>query len=443
MIDRTALAPRTAFPDGFLLGCASAAHQIEGGLDNDWTRMESGVPGAIHDGSVSGAACDSWNRWRDDLRICAEELHNNGHRFSVEWSRIEPHEGVFNHEALRHYAEMARTCREMGMEPVVTLHHFTLPLWLADQGGVIAPSAPRVFARFAAAVAEALGEHVTWWVTINEPSVYAVLSHMFGAFPPQRTSFRECLAACEGLLRMHAGAAAAIRAVARRRGWDPRISIAHHERRLLPARRWSPLDRAAALMPDFLFNRWFLRSCAAGRNLPPVGHGERVPGLGGSLDYLGLNYYTEELMTFDLHAAATTFGRPTPIPGLPRDTFGNTIDAQGLRRGIDALWSEFGLPIMITENGVADGDDELRGDYIRDHLAVVLDALSSGVDVRGYFHWTQLDNFEWAEGYAQKFGLYAVDRDTMERTAKPSARVYGAICAARAISPREAAGRGV
>ncbi len=422
-----------AFPDGFLLGCASAAHQVEGNQDNDWTRMEETREGSIHDGSVSGIACDHYNRYAEDLETCARDMHNNAHRFSVEWSRIEPDEGVIDIAALRHYREVARHCRSLGMEPMVTLHHFTLPLWLADRGGVTAEAAPRLFARFAAVVAEALGNDVTLWITINEPSVYAVLAHLLGAFPPNEKSLPQARAAARGLIRMHAAASTAMREVARGLGRDFRISVAHHERRLLPSRPLSAIDRVAASMPDYLFNRWFLRCCAAGRMLPPVGHGERIPGLRGSLDFLGLNYYTEETVRFDRSQPATLFTKQLPMPGLPLDSFGNAIDAMGLNRALRSLWREFHLPIIVTENGVADPADEIRGEYLVDHLGAVADALDRGVDVRGYFYWTQMDNFEWAEGYAQKFGLYEVDRETLERTPRPSSRVFAEICRTRSL----------
>ena len=394
--------------------------------------MEHDFPESIIDGSISGIACDQRHHFRADLELCAG-MANNAHRFSVEWSRVEPEEGVFSASALRYYATLARTCRELGMEPVVTLHHFTLPRWLADSGGVCRAEAPRLFARFAGAVAEALGDDVSWWLTINEPSVYAVLGYMYGAFPPRQTSLPAAFEAFAGLLRMHAAATMALRQVAATRGMRWRISFAHHERRLRPASPTSLADRAATVVPEYLFNRWFLRSCRSGRMLPPVGHGQRIAGLLGSLDYLGVNFYCEDAVDFDPHQPTTMFARQHSVAGLPRDTFGNSLDSAALSRALSSLWNEFRLPILITENGVADEHDELRAQYLIDHLGAVLDALHQGVDVRGYLHWTQLDNFEWSRGYAQHFGLFAVDRDTMARHAKPSAALYGEICRTRRL----------
>jgi beta-glucosidase len=421
-----------SLPDGFLLGCASAAHQVEGGLGNDWARMECEHPERIRDASASGIACDHYARYRDDLARLAA-MHHSAHRFSIEWSRVEPREGVFDRDALLHYRDVVRTCRDLGMEPVVTLHHFTLPVWLADRGGVLCADAPRLFARFAAACAEAVGADVRWWVTINEPSVLAVFGYLYGEWPPLRQSARGFLAALAGTARMHAAAYGAVHQVAAAHGWAALVSIAHHERPLRALDPHSAVHRAAAVMPNAVFNRWFLHACRSGRLLPPVGRGQVVPGLRGSLDYLGVNYYCEERVRFNALRPRELFAEAVVPSDLPLSAFGWTIDAGGLRRALEDLWAEFRLPIVITENGVADDDDELRGEFIVDHLGAVCDALAAGVNVCGYLHWTAMDNFEWAEGYSKRFGLLAVDRTTLERTAKPSAALFAEICRSRTV----------
>jgi beta-glucosidase len=414
-------------PEGLLLGCATAAHQVEGGIDNDWSRWVADHPEAIAGGGDAVVAIDHYRRYREDLAQLGA-MHHTAHRFSIEWARVEPQPGKFDSDALAHYADVVRACRSNGMEPVVTLHHFTLPVWLAESGGFGAPDAPVRFARYAAACAEAFGDMVTWWVTINEPTVVAVLGHLEGLWPPGERSLRSTLVALRGLLRMHAAAAHAINVVSEAHNRTAQISIAHHERRLLPRDPSSSVDRAVSRVPDFLFNRWFLRSCVAGRVLRPVGHGEVVPGLAGSLTYLGLNHYTSESVSLDIGAPGMLFARHEAVPGLPLSGAGWAIDATGLRNALTDLGREFGLPIMVTENGVSDDHDELRPAYLRDHLSAVADAIDAGVDVRGYLYWTAWDNFEWAEGYTQRFGLIAVNRDTQERISKPSAALFAEIC---------------
>jgi beta-glucosidase len=232
---------------------------------------------------------------------------------------------------------------------------------------------------------------------------------------------------------MHAAAYRAIHEVAEAHDWTARVSVAHHERPLRPLNPRSPIHRAVAVLPNAIFNRWFLRACTGGRLLPPVGHGQRVAGLRDSLDYLGLNYYCEERVRFSRRRHRELFAENVVPDGLPLSSFGWTIEPAGLRRAIERLWKDFHLPILITENGVADEDDELRPGFIVDHLTAVCDAIDAGVDVRGYLHWTAMDNFEWAEGYSKRFGLLAVDRATMERRAKPSAAVFAEICRTRMV----------
>jgi beta-glucosidase len=421
------------FPGGFLLGCATAAHQVEGGVDNDWSRWEREHPERIAGGGTSEVACDHYARYRDDLAQLAA-MGQNAYRFSVEWSRVEPQPGCFDAAALRHYAGVVRTCRELGMEPVVTLHHFTFPCWLADRGGALSADAPRMFARFAAACAECFCEHVTWWVTINEPNVLAFMSQLAGTWPPANNSLGSMFAALRGLLLMHAAAYRAVHDTAYRHGCPANVSIAHAERRLFPKNPHSPLDRAVAVLPDYFFNRCFLESCRLGRMLPPLGRGDRSAAVGGSLDYIGLNYYCDDVVRFDVTDWRNLFGRHEADTRYPLSSFGWSINPPGLRRAIDDLWRDFGLPVLITENGVADENDELRPAYLLDHLGAVLDAIGDGADVRGYLHWTAWDNFEWAEGYTKRFGLFGVDQATQARIPKPSAQVYAEVCAHRTLT---------
>jgi beta-glucosidase len=424
--------PARRLPDDFLVGCATAAHQVEGWLDNDWTRMEHEHPQRIKDGSVSGIACDHHARYRADLEMLAAMGHS-AYRFSIEWSRVEPREGVFDATEVAHYRDVVHACRELGLEPVVTLQHFTLPTWLAERGGILDADTPRLFARFAALCAESFGHEVRWWITVNEPAVLAVFGYLYGEWPPLQRSNRLFFSALRGLARMHAAAYRAVHRVASERGWDARVSFAHHERPLHALNPGSVLDRAAAVAPNYLFNRWFLRACRSGLLLPPVGRGQRVPGLRGSLDYLALNFYCEERVRFNVRQPSGLFAEHVASPNLPLSSFGWSIEPDALRRALVRLWEDIALPILIAENGVADTADELRPRFIVDHLGAVCDALNAGVDVRGYLHWSSMDNFEWAEGYSQRFGIIAVDRATMVRTPKPSAAVLSDICATRLV----------
>lgn len=414
------------FPDGFLWGCATAAHQVEGGLDNDWSEFER-RPGAIKDGGSARVTVDHYNRFRDDLRLLAEH-GQNAHRFSIEWSRVEPREGEFDKDALQHYDDVIDECTRLGMEPMPTLLHFSLPRWLASRGGVRAAVAPARFARFAALCATRYADRVRLWCTVNEPVVQATLGYLRGEWPPGQRSLAAAFSALRGLLRMHGAATVAVRDAASRAGHDARVGVAHHVRGLRPARPWAITDTMAAAIPDYVFNRWWLHACRDGRLRPPVGLGQVVPGAAGSLDWVGLNYYCDDLVRFDWRRPRELFARQYPDPTLPKTTFGWAIEPDGLRRALHLVATLSGLPVIITENGVADAADELRPRFLVDHAVAVHGAIEEGVDVRGYMHWTSTDNFEWAEGYSQRFGLVAVDRTTLERHPKPSLSVYARIC---------------
>ena len=227
---------------------------------------------------------------------------------------------------------------------------------------------------------------------------------------------------------MHAAAAHAINVVSEAHRRTAQISIAHHERRLLPRDPSSSVDRAVSRVPDFLFNRWFLRSCAAGRMLRPVGHGEVVPGLAGSLTYLGLNHYTSESVSLDIGAPGMLFARHEAVPGLPLSGAGWAIDATGLRNALTDLWREFGLPIMVTENGVSDDHDELRPAYLRDHLTQWPMPSMPASTFAGTCTGRRGITSSGLRDTRQRFGLIAVNRDTQERIPKPSAALFAQIC---------------
>lgn len=408
------------FPDGFLWGAASAAHQVEGQNTNnqwwDWERQ----PGKIWHDDRSGDACGWWHNAEADFDRAAA-LGQNTHRLSIEWSRIEPREGFFDDAALRRYREMLTALRQRGIIPMVTLHHFTNPRWFEAQGGWLNPTAPARFARFTTRAVSALGDLCDLWCTINEPVIYAVQSFLIGIWPPGVAHPAVTMRVVANMLRGHAAASRAIRAV------SPalRVGFAHHLRLFDPA---TPAirDLAVAATWDYLFNGIVLRALRS------------APGLRGSCDFFGLNYYTRERTAFDPRAPKLLFGRRFTPPdveqsdiGFEGKTYGEVYPA-GLYRALRRV-ARLGLPIYITETGIPDADDDQRPRFILSHLAAVHRAIREGVDVRGLYFWTLVDNFEWTEGWGLRFGLYAFDRQTQERVLRPSGALYAAIARANAI----------
>jgi beta-glucosidase len=422
------------FPPSFRFGAATAAHQVEGGNDGcDWWDFEQ-VRGRIADKSRSGRACDHYHRFREDLDLL-RALHLTTYRFSVEWARIEPEFGRIDRAALDHYAEVIDACRSRGIEPCVTLYHFTLPRWFAARGGWVAPSSPSVFGRYVRAVQEAIGDQVALWVTINEPNVYLYQGYLQGAWPPAERSEWRMILAGRNLLRAHFEAYAILRARPGFGGGPPAVGIAQHLRVFDPAREWNPLDRIAAKTQSTVFNWSFLDSLHQGRMRPPFGLGELAPGPGPAYDFIGVNYYARGRVRVDPGKPGALFGAQETPPGALQSDLGWEIYPEGLRSMLREVDARYGRPIWITENGIADATDRLRPRFIVDHLAQVARATAEGIPVKGYYYWSLLDNFEWAEGFRPRFGLYEMDYATGARSLRPSGALYAQIAQEHAIRP--------
>jgi beta-glucosidase len=403
------------FPEGFLWGTASAAHQIEGDNRNcDWWEFEQ-QPGRIANGDSSEIANDNYHLYRHDFALL-RRLNQNAHRLSIEWSRIEPSRGEFDARQIRHYRDVLGDLREQGIQPMVTLHHFTSPIWFASKGGWSAPDAAHGFLPFVRHVVDELGDLVGMWCTINEPTIYAANGWVFGEFPPGRKGdVLGLYRVTSNMRKAHELAYGAIK-----RKWpDAPVGLSHHKLLFLPAsarRR----DRWAAQTSQMALDRW------------PVAPGQLRRIVEATCDYIGIAHYWGQMCAFDLRRPRDQFIRRFNVPGRPVTDMGLSADPSWMRTVLNEL-RDLGKPVYITENGLATGDDEWRSRYITETLANVLLAIGDGVDVRGYFHWTNTDNFEWARGYTTRFGLIGVDRKSLERTIKPSGHLYGRIAAANAL----------
>lgn len=379
------------FPDGFLWGASTAAYQVEGGIENnDWAE-------AARQGRVPpcGRACDHYNRFEADFDL-AVNLGHNAHRFSIEWARIEPAEGQFNEHEIEHYRQVLRALKARGLTPFITLWHFTQPLWFSKRGGFLHKSAPDVFARYCAFVVERLGEEADFWITINEPQVVADNGYRRGKWPPFRKGLLVYLRMFRALMDAHAAAYRAMKAVRR----DSKIGIATHNFDFDPAD--NPLHRALARFLDQFLNHRFLEKTA------------------GCHDFIGLNHYFHHPL-----------GKRVP-KDAPRSDMGWEVHPLSLYRLIMGL-RRHGLPIYITESGLADAKDVLREQYLLGYLGAVHRAITEGADVRGYLHWSLMDNYEWADGFWPRFGLVEIDYNTLTRSIRPSARVYEDICRKNAL----------
>ncbi|MGW4892913.1 GH1 family beta-glucosidase [Kitasatospora sp. NPDC004240] len=436
---------RLDLPPGFRWGAATAAYQIEGAVDEDgrgpsiWD-VFAARPGAVRDGHTGAVACDHYHRFAEDITLM-KDLGLDGYRFSVAWPRLQPTgAGKVNPAGLAFYDRLVDALLGAGITPLPTLYHWDLPQALEDEGGWLNRDTAYRFAEYTALVADRLGDRVPAWITLNEPFVHMVYGYALGIHAPGRTLMLDALPAAHHQLLGHGLAASLLR----ERGLE--VLLTNNLTPVQPASS-DPGDVAAAEAYDALHNRLFTDPVLLGRypDLTAFGVG---PDLGGSvqdgdldliagprLDGLGVNYYNPT------RVAAPAGPGPLPftfvdIPEVPHTAFGWPVVPDGLRELLTGLRDRYGAalpPITITENGcsVADevtpeGDvpDQPRIDYLAGHLDALAAAVAEGVDIRGYYTWSLIDNYEWAEGFGQRFGLVHVDFETQRRTPKASYAWY-------------------
>lgn len=365
------------FPKNFYWGAATSSHQVEGGNRNDW---EEFMP--------AGKACDHYNRYEEDFDI-AKQLGHNAHRFSIEWSRIEPEEGKFDEKEIKHYQKVIDALRKRGIEPFVTLWHWTLPLWIRDIGGWENKKTVDYFLRYVDKILSAQGglKSVQYFITLNEPEIFASNSYLKGVWPPQNKCLRSYFKVFRNLIEAH------------RRAYKI-IKENNPEAKTGIAKNNIYFEGRALFLIDWWWNGYFLNK------------------IKNYQDFIGLNYYFHRCFPKNKNEIISDLGWE--------------IYPEGIYHVLKDL-KKYGLPVYITENGVADAQDEKREKFIKEHLYWVHRAIQEGVDVYGYFYWSLLDNFEWDKGFWPRFGLVEVDYKTMERKIRPSALEYKKIIEANAV----------
>ena len=415
------------FPEGFLWGAATAAHQVEGDQSNDWTEYEKSDAVRLATSArdffkdkltaemwqkverkatdprnyISGKSVDHFNRYKEDIQIL-KQLNLNSFRFSIEWSRIEPRPGKFDPKALAHYQAVIKELQKNKIEPLITLHHFSNPLWLSKIGDWSNPKFPDYFVRYTEYLAKNL--NVKWWATINEPSVYLFMRYLdgviWGGWPNQAKSPLKFYKARANFVKAHRKAYLVIK----EHHPNSMIGIVH-------GITWFEAVNKLSKLPVKLVERqgswWYLDR------------------LHQNLDFIGVDYYLRVKVRVGLSLPYRWYQSDMNAPNV------SDVGWESYPKGIyfitQALRKRYQKPILITENGIADADDSRRADFIKSHLKWLAQSIKDGADIRGYFHWSLLDNFEWSAGWWPKFGLVEVDSKTMKRTIRPSARVYSQI----------------
>lgn len=407
---------KRTFPKEFLWGTSTAAHQVEGNLTNDWTAWEEVNAARLareatrHFATacpvwpefeaeatdpanyLSGSAVEHWDRFEQDVTLM-RQLHLSAYRFSVEWSRVESREGQFDQAALDRYRTWVTALQSSGIEPFVTLWHWTLPTWLTERGGWESAQTVEYFRRFVDRVVGVMGHDVRYWLTLNEPNVYAGCSYLTGTWPPQKRSLLAHERVVSNLLAAHRAAYAAIK----NRYPDAQVGIAHHVTYLdTNGRPWNKILKRAA---DWLWNWRYLDL------------------IRDHLDFIGVNHYGRNRIDRGFNRNPNRRVSDLGWELYPPSIYGALIET----------WQRYRKPLYITEHGLADRNDRDRAWFITESLKYVRRAIEEGSDVRGYFHWSLLDNFEWDKGFWPRFGLIEVDRKTQARRIRRSAQVYAAI----------------
>lgn len=390
------------FPKGFYWGAATSSYQVEGGIENnDWARSarEAKVP-------VCGRACDHYHLYKQDFDL-AKELGHNAHRFSIEWSRIEPEEGKFDEAAVRHYRKVLEALRARNIEPFVTIWHWTLPEWFESKGGWLHKDAEQHFLRYVSKLATEYKDLVRFWVVYNEPETPVRHGYVFGDRPPhRRLRIYSAVKVIKKIAHVYTESYQTIKSV------DPEAQVGFSESLVY-----------FEAYKDTLLNRTAMRLFRWWRNNP------HYQVYAENCDFIGLQYYFHTRVR--INPFKSRWGIQCNDDERVSD-FCWEIYPEGIYHVLLSL-KKYNKPVVITENGLADASDTYRADFIREHLLWCHKAIENGVDLRGYLHWSLLDNYEWTEGYKMRFGLVAVNYDTLERKIRPSAYVYKKIIEKNAV----------
>ncbi|HSW80265.1 MAG TPA: family 1 glycosylhydrolase [Candidatus Saccharimonadales bacterium] len=403
------------FPKDFMWGASTSSHQVEGGTENQWTEWELAnatelakmVPKRISwlpnwksvkpdatdpENYISGRGIEHYKRYEEDFDLL-EELHLNSFRFSIEWSRINPKEGAWNLEGIKHYHHYIDSLNKRGIEPILNIWHWTMPTWFTEKGGFEKKANLVFFDQFVEKIVEEYGKDVRYILTLNEPNIYSVVSYLTSEWPPQQRSIWKCLKVYWNLMQAHKRAYDIIKRI------EPaiQVGVAQNMRNEKSAGKNDPISPIVAYMTMYVWNRWFINR---------IKHKQ---------DFIGINFYNSEYVRGFVHHN----------PKTPLSDVGWYMEPEGLLPVLVQTYARYKKPIMITENGLADEKDRFRKWWITQTLVAMQRAISQDVELIGYMHWSLLDNFEWSHGWWPKFGLVAVDRENdMKRTIRPSAKWF-------------------
>ena len=425
---------KTSFPDDFLWGAASSAPQIEGGFDEGGRTpsiWDEAPAKRIKNGENCRVSCDHYHRWREDV-VIMKKMELKAYRFSISWSRVIPEEGKVNEEGLKFYSDLVDALIEAGIEPVVTIYHWDMPVWVEKKGGWLSKSIVPLFRKYAEVVVDALSDRVKWWITINEPGCFIMNAYLQGVHAPFRRKYLSLSKLSRNAMLASAEAVKVLREKAKQK---VKVGVAFSTGAWVPENETDEeIEKARRLTlaegNGLMGNRWWMDPMLKGKSVRAYGiysiKEKDISRIFQPLDFIGLNIYTS-------YNHAEWGGGGAAVPGTPKNSLGWVIDERCMYWNVKFIYERYGLPIMITENGLAAADtvsldgkvhDPGRTDFMKRYLAELKKVNAEGVPVIGYLHWLLMDNFEWAEGYDPRFGLVYVDYRDGRRIIKDSAAEY-------------------
>lgn len=411
---------KTVFPEAFQWGVATSAFQLEGSPHADWATWDPKL-------CDTPLITDHYDRYPQDLRLL-KDLGVNSYRFSIEWSRIQPREDTWDEEAISHYQDIIDILRNCHIEPMVTLHHFTHPRWFMERYPWHRTKSIEKFLRFTEKMASTL-KGVQYWITFNEPYVILIGGYLDGCTPPGLRDVPSSLLALRNIFTCHGKAYDIIH----RYVPDAQVSVAHNMSVFAPWKKWNPLDRLLKKTANFFYNHSIIHAFQTGVFIVKFPFSRQIEidvPIKDKLDFFGVNYYTRIHLRFNPFKKMGVELRYLDIDGHGLTNIGWEIHPRGLEKVLRYA-SRLDLPIIITENGIATHDSEEKVKYMKRHVDVVERCLKNGIDVRGYYYWTLIDNYEWLLGLDTRFGLYRVDFDTLERFPTSAAAYYSYLIQSR------------
>jgi beta-glucosidase len=415
---------QVSYPESFLWGTASSEYQISGAkrLPNcQWAEWEK--ERELSKELVSGSSIQGWDRYVEDA-LLLKEMGLNSYRFSVDWSAIEPEEGKFDFSAVDHYNSVIQTLIDNDITPMITLHHFTHPAWFEKKGGFEKRENSHYFVRFSKFVFKQFSDRVDLWCTMNEPTVFVLMGYILGEFPPGKRGIFLAAEVLNNMLHAHVATYQALKAMPN--GDLSQIGIVHSYLKFEPYHSWNPIEAIPCAFFTKNLHDTLMDFFKTGEFSSMLIQNESIPEAKESFDFFGLNYYSRPVIGMQLSLTAPLGA--TCYPGEVMTDMPYPSYAEGFYQALIDC-GELGKPIYVTENGIADKADDRRDLFIRRYLYALSKAIEDGVDVRGYFYWTLIDNFEWAEGWKMKFGLYECDHATQERFLRAGAISYKEIVA--------------